>query len=242
MKTAKAVQNCSVKISPAAVPAYLGVLVIEDLVMAFFARCHLLHRALACFMTVQHWKQTAWIGSVMLVMQRFSRRKKTENEAAPNSRSRWKTEPGEKSPCHSPPLVASNIGLRQFLQTVFQSEKAVNPAGKWKSAFKWHFDIFQVTGGQWFIVVCWNTRRCLPLPCLQKKDMTLIQIRFYPSNKETLSEVLHILDKQTEKTLSSLAPLTGAAERQWNHHTQQKLRIQGAEPFKSLLGQYLTTM
>lgn len=60
--------------------------------------------------------------------------------------------------------------------------------------------------------VCWNTRRCLPVPCLQKKDMTLIQIRFYPSNKETLLEVLHILDKQTEKTLSSLARLNQANE------------------------------
>lgn len=120
-KTAKGIQNCSVKISPAAVPAYLGVLVIEDLVMAFFARCHLLHRALVCL--VQHWKQTAWIGFVMLVMQRLSHSKKTENEAAPNSRSRWKTEPGEKSPCHSPPLVASNIGLRQDARLFFKVKR-----------------------------------------------------------------------------------------------------------------------
>ena len=61
----------------------------------------------------------------MLVMQRFSHGKKPEDEAAPNSKSRstsLKTEPGEKSPCHLPPLVASNIGLR--CETVFQSEKA----------------------------------------------------------------------------------------------------------------------
>lgn len=34
-----------------------------------------------------------------------------------------KTEPGEKSPCHSPPLVASNIGLRQDARLCFKVKR-----------------------------------------------------------------------------------------------------------------------
>ncbi len=161
-------------------------------------------------------------------MQRFSHSKKTEDEAAPNSKSRsTKTEPGEKSPCHSPPLLASNIGLRcETLRVSKCLEATCKP------------EICEVTQPSWHRFfrdrrqeVCWKMSTVYQYH--EEKDSFSVD-----SNKILSPEVLH---GQTDWRNLSLGtdcrtPMNSP------HPLCSDRPIQGAEPFKSLLGQYLTTM